>query len=180
MCLFFQGRRSLKSKESFFVSLFLVLLLEVMQSVFFYFVIPNAVIPDFALIVVAFCGARRGMQEGQLLGFFGGLAEDFMTAAFPGFNALIKTLIGFLSGTIKNKMLFDPVVFPLLFIFFITILKGILASAVAYLFFPKGYFPAVFSTAFLLEIVLNSLLAPLVYLILKKTHLIPGDIWGGK
>ena len=138
------------------------------------------VIPDFALIVVAFFAARRGMQEGQILGFFNGLAEDFITSSFPGFNALIKTIIGFLAGTIKNKMLFDPVIFPSLFIFFVTLLKGILAAVTAYLFFPEGYFPAVFSSRFLLEIVLNSLFAPLIYLILKKTHLIPNDIWGGK
>ena len=170
----------MKTKESFLLSVFLIFILVILQSTLFYYLIPNAVIPDFALIVMAFCGARRGIGEGQLLGFFNGLAEDFMTASFPGFNALIKTLIGFLSGTIKNKMLFDPVIFPSLFIFFVTLLKGLLAVSIAYLFFPKGYFPAVFTTSFLLEIVLNSLVAPLVYMLLKKTRLVPNDIWGGK
>lgn len=170
----------MKTKETFFISLFLVFILVILQSTLFYYVIPHAVIPDFALIVIAFCGARRGMQDGQLLGFFGGLAEDFMTASFPGFNALIKTLIGFIAGSIKNKMLFDPVIFPSIFIFFVTLLKGVLAAVIAYIFFPKGYFPAIFTTSFLLEIVLNSLFAPIVYLILKKTCLVPNDIWGGK
>ena len=170
----------MKNKESFFVSLFLVLILVILQSTLLYFTVSRVVIPDFALIVVAFFGARRGMQEGQILGFFNGLAEDFITASFPGFNALIKTIIGFLSGTIKNKMLFDPVIFPSLFILFVTLLKGVLAAVIAYLFFPEGYFPAVFSSSFLLEIVLNSLFAPLIYLILKKTHLIPNDLWSGK
>ena len=170
----------MKAKESFFVSLFVIFILVILQSTLFYYVIPNVVIPDFALIVVAFCGARRGMQDGQILGFFNGLAEDFMTASFPGFNALIKTLIGFISGTIKNKMMFDPVIFPSIFILFVTLLKGILASITAYLFFPEGFFPAVFTSSFLMEIVLNALFAPLIYLILKKTHLIPNDIWGGK
>ena len=170
----------MKTKESFLISLFLIFILVILQSTILHYLIPDVVIPDFALIVVAFCGARRGMGEGQLLGFFNGLAEDFLTAAFPGFHALIKTLIGFLSGTIKNKMLFDPVIFPSLFIFFVTLLKGILAVTTAYLFFPKGYFPAVFTSSFLLEMVLNSLFAPLVYLLLKKTRLVPNDIWGGK
>ncbi len=170
----------MKNKESFFLSLFLILILVILQSTLLYFTISKVVIPDFALIVVAFFGARRGMQEGQILGFFNGLAEDFITASFPGFNALIKTIIGFLSGTIKNKMLFDPVIFPSLFILFVTLLKGMLAAVIAYLFFPEGYFPAVFSGSFLLEILLNSLFAPLIYLILKKTHLIPNDIWSGK
>ena len=133
----------MKTKESFLISLFLIFILVILQSTILHYLIPDVVIPDFALIVVAFCGARRGMGEGQLLGFFNGLAEDFLTAAFPGFHALIKTLIGFLSGTIKNKMLFDPVIFPSLFIFFVTLLKGILAVTTAYLFFPKGYFPAI-------------------------------------
>ena len=131
----------MKTKESFFISLLLVFILVILQSTLFYFAIPNVVIPDFALIVVAFFGARRGVQEGQILGFFNGLAEDFMTASVPGFNALIKTLIGFLSGTIKNKMLFDPVIFPSLFIFFVTLLKGILAAVTEYLFFPEEKFP---------------------------------------
>ena len=170
----------MKTKEPFLISLFLIFILVILQSTLFYYLIPHAVIPDFALIVIAFCGARRGMGEGQLLGFFGGLAEDFMTASFPGFNALIKTLIGFLAGTIKNKMLFDPVIFPSLFIFIVSLLKGILAVTIAYLFFPKGYFPEVFTSSFLLELVLNSLFAPLVYLLLKKTRLIPDDIWSGK
>ena len=170
----------MKTKEAFFISLLLVFILVILQSTLVYFTVSNLVIPDFALIVVAFCGARRGVQAGQILGFFNGLAEDFMTASFPGFNALIKTIIGFLSGTIKNKLLFDPVIFPILFIFFATLLKGILAVVIAYLFFPEGYFPAVFSSSFLMEIVLNSLFAPLIYQILRKTHLIPNDIWGGK
>lgn len=170
----------MKTKESFLISLFLIFILVILQSTLFYYIFPHAVIPDFALIVMAFCGARHGVGEGQLLGFFGGLAEDFMTASFPGFNALIKTMIGFLSGTIKNKMLFDPVIFPSLFIFFVTLLKGIFAVIIAYLFFPKGYFPAVFTTSFFLETVLNSLFAPLIYLLLKKTRLVPNDIWGGK
>ena len=170
----------MKTKESFLISLLLVFILVILQSTLLYFTVSKIVIPDFALIVVAFCGARRGVQSGQILGFFNGLAEDFMTASFPGFNALIKTIIGFLSGTIKNKLLFDPVIFPVLFIFFATLLKGVLAVVIAYLFFPEGYFPSVFSSSFLMEIVLNSLLAPLIYQILKKTHLIPNDIWGGK
>ena len=170
----------MKSKEAFFLSLFLTLILVVLQSTLFYYVIPHAVIPDFTLIVVAFCGARRGIRDGQILGFLSGLAEDFMTVSFPGFNALIKTIIGFLAGSIKNKLLFDPVLFPVLFIFSATLLKGILAAVTAYLFFPAGYFPAVFSTSFLIEILLNSLLAPLIYLLLKKTHIIPNDIWSGK
>ena len=152
----------MKAKESFFISLLLVFILVILQSTLFYFAVSKVVIPDFALIVVAFCGARKGMQEGQLLGFFNGLAEDFMTASFPGFNALIKTIIGFLAGTIKNKMLFDPVIFPSLFIFFVTLLKGTLAAVTAYLFFPEGYFPAVFSSSFLMETVLNSLFAPII------------------
>ena len=170
----------MKTKESFLISLLLVFILVILQSTLLYFTVSKIVIPDFALIVVAFCGARRGVQSGQILGFFNGLAEDFMTASFPGFNAFIKTIIGFLSGTIKNKLLFDPVIFPVLFIFFATLLKGVLAVVIAYLFFPEGYFPSVFSSSFLMEIVLNSLLAPLIYQILKKTHLIPNDIWGGK
>ena len=170
----------MKAKESFFVSLLVVFILVILQSTLFYYVIPNVVIPDFALIVVAFCGARRGMQEGQILGFLNGLAEDFMTASFPGFNALIKTIIGFLSGTIKNKMLFDPVIFPSMFILIVTLLKGALTAVTAYLFFPEGFFPVVFSSRFLIEIVLNALFAPLFYLILKKTRLIPNDIWSGK
>ena len=118
----------MKTKESFFISLLLVFILVILQSTLFYFIASDMVIPDFALIVVAFFAARRGMQEGQILGFFNGLAEDFITSSFPGFNALIKTIIGFLAGTIKNKMLFDPVIFPSLFIFFVTLLKGILAA----------------------------------------------------
>ena len=170
----------MKTKEAFFISLLLVFILVILQSTLFYYVIPNGVIPDFALIVVAFCGARRGMQEGQILGFLNGLAEDFMTASFPGFNALIKTIIGFLSGTIKNKMLFDPVIFPSMFILIVTLLKGALTAVTACLFFPEGFFPVVFSSRFLIEIVLNALFAPLFYLILKKTRLIPNDIWSGK
>ncbi len=170
----------MKNRESFFVSLFLIFILVILQSTLFYYMIPHAVIPDFALIVMAFCGARKGIGEGQLLGFLGGLAEDFMTSSFPGFNALIKTLIGFLSGTVKNKIIFDPVIFPSLFIFFVTLLKGFFAAVIAHLFFPKGYFPAVFTSGFMLEVLLNSLFAPLVYLLLKKTHLIPDDIWSGK
>ena len=161
----------MKNNEAFFITLVLVVIFVLLQSTL-------NLVPDIALIIMAFCGAKKGPMNGQILGFCNGLAEDFLTVSFPGFNALIKTLIGFLSGTIKNKIIFDPVIFPSVFICLVTIIKGILAATEAYLFFPQGFFPAVFSYAFLIEIVLNSLLAPIINFALKKTHLIQGDIWG--
>jgi len=163
----------MKNRKVFFITLAVVLIFVLLQS-------SLNLIPDIALIIVAFHGAKKGSMSGQILGFCNGLAEDLLSVSFPGFNALIKTLIGFLSGAIKHKFIFDPVIFPIVFICAITIFKGILAAAVAYLFFPAGFFPAVFSSAFFMEILLNSLFAPLVYFLLKKTQLIMEDIWGSK
>ena len=70
--------------------------------------------PDLALIVIAYFSVTNGSFEGQIGAFAGGLVEDLLSLAPPGFHALLRTLMGFLYGLIHNRMLIDAVLVPFL------------------------------------------------------------------
>lgn len=170
----------MKSNRNFFITAAGSLFLVVYQSTLVRLFSVDMVIPDLALIVTSFYAVRNGMMQGQLLGFSMGLAEDFLSVSPPGFNAMIKTVLGFFSGYLRNKIIFDPVIFPLIFILIITVFKGLLASFINLMFFEPGSSVPVFTRTFLFEIVINSLLAPPVFHFMKLFRLIPGDIWGNQ
>lgn len=170
----------MKSNKKFLISLLVALFLVVYQSTLVRLLSMDMVIPDLALIVVSFYAVRHGMMPGQAMGFAVGLAEDFLSVSPPGFNAMIKTVLGFFSGSLKNKIIFDPVIFPSVFILIITVFKGLMACLINAVFFEPGTHVPVFTRSFLFEIIINSLLAPPVFHFLKFFRLIPGDIWGNQ
>lgn len=167
-------------RNKLLISIILVLVLILIQSTVLHYISPDMILPDLSMIVVLLYASRKGVMEGQVLGFISGLAEDFLTVSPPGFNALIKTILGFMAGILKNKLIFDPVLFPVLFIFLATLLKYVLAYVTAYVFLDSDSFSSLFNNRQLLEILLNSLLAPLVYFLLKHSKLIPTDIWSSQ
>jgi rod shape-determining protein MreD len=125
-------------------------------------------VPDFALCVVIFSAYTNGTMTGQISGFFSGLLLDFMSSAPLGLNCLIRTLTGAITGLFKGAFFLDVFFLPVIlcalgtffkaFLFFI--LHLILGAAV------PSY--TLFAPLFWVELGLNSLIAPLLFLLLKK------------
>lgn len=134
----------------------------------------NNVKPDYVLIMIILISNYLGSIKGQLIGFFSGLVEDFFSLSPFGFSALIKTVIGYFSGKTESKIFLDPIVVPIIFVFTGTIIKSFLSFILIILFSPEKA-GAVFSFSLLIEIGLNIILTPFLYLILKLIRVLPAS-----
>jgi rod shape-determining protein MreD len=120
-------------------------------------------VPDLALGILVYSAYVNGTMTGQLLGFFSGLLLDFISASPLGLNALIRTLIGALTGTLKGAFFLGRIFFPMVLCagatlikaFSLLLLHNLLAGAIpAYSFF---------SPLFWVELGLNTFSAPILF-----------------
>lgn len=120
-------------------------------------------IPDLVMICSLYFAMHNGCVQGQTMGFIGGIFIDFLSGGPFGFNCLIRTIMGYISGLFK-KMLNLKSVFVLFLIgLFSTLVKAALIY-VASLLFPNMVLTYnVFSQVFLFELIFNSVLTPLVF-----------------
>lgn len=123
--------------------------------------------PDLILIVVVFLAHYHGPLVGESVGFVAGMTEDFLSLAPPGYNALLRTLVGFLTGTSHNRMLLDPIFMPILLMVGATVLKLILSSLLSALFAFEGSIDQLMPGRAAIEVVYTAILGPIVFGVLK-------------
>lgn len=123
--------------------------------------------PDLALIVLVFAAVRRGSMTAQVGGFLSGLLEDVLSLAPLGFNALLRTMMGFFYGLTAGSIFVDPVLMPVLLTLIATILKGLGSSLLVVIFgIPAAGFQ-VFTGPLWIEVGYNAVLAPFLFLPLR-------------
>lgn len=124
-------------------------------------------VPDLALGIIVYSAYVNGAMTGQLTGFFSGVFLDFLSAAPLGLNALIRTIIGALTGLMRETFFLDFIFLPMVLCAAATIVKA-LALLLLHLLFA-GAVPAYSLTAPLLwvELGLNTLSAPLLFWLLQ-------------
>jgi len=107
-------------------------------------------------------------MTGQVSGFFSGLFYDFLSVAPLGMNCLIRTITGALAGIFKGQFFLDFFFMPVILCTLATILK-ILITFILYLIVGTSI-PNPFAnfTTFLIEMGLNALSAPVLFLLLKN------------
>ncbi len=76
--------------------------------------------PDLVVMLVISWGLLRGVQEGLLWAFIGGLALDLLSATPLGLSALILTLLTLLTSLGQNSIYRTSILFPLAVIFLAT------------------------------------------------------------
>lgn len=130
--------------------------------------LPVDVTPDLALLALIYVSTQFGSQTGQITGFITGFVEDFLSTSPFGFHALLKAVMGFLYGLLKKSVFIDPVLFPVLLTLVGTIIKWFLVSLISALFNITNVHVNFFSETFLLELLLNVLLAPFIFALLKS------------
>lgn len=162
------------NKKHSLPGLIIIIVTLILQTTVLNRVSFNDVKPDFALIMIVLISNYLGSIKGQLIGFFSGLVEDFFSLSPFGFSALIKTVIGYLSGKTESKIFLDPIVVPIIFVFTGTIIKSLL-SFFLIIAFSSEKAGAVFSIALLIEIGLNIILTPILYLMLKLIRVLPSS-----
>ncbi|TVQ25569.1 MAG: rod shape-determining protein MreD [Spirochaetaceae bacterium] len=153
---------------AYFGGILLIAGIAVIQTNLLHGIAIMSVRPDLLLIVVTFIANKNGPGVGQGAGAFSGILQDLLSLAPLGFYTLVNTVIGFLYGFSKGNVFLDGLIFPMMLVALATLLKGLLFSVVAFVFGIEGVVSTVFSTAFLIEILYNALLAPVLYGIMGR------------
>ncbi|MCL2271600.1 MAG: rod shape-determining protein MreD [Treponema sp.] len=126
------------------------------------------VIPDLALCILVYSAYINGTMSGQISGFLSGLFLDFLSASPLGLNCLVRTLIGALAGIFKGTLFLDTFFMPVILCATATIIKSVIIMLL-HIFFGSSVPSYSFTSFFLwIEIGLNCLSAPLLFLILKQ------------
>ena len=134
------------------------------------------IMPDLVLLVTIYIAINNGKLFGVTSGFTGGLLLDFFSLAPFGLHALVRTIIGYIGGTFRKSINTSGILIPFVIGICVTLLKGITAFVVSILF-PHVRAFDLFSLGFLVEILINAVLAPFTFRFLNVfNRLITVDI----
>jgi rod shape-determining protein MreD len=150
------------------ISTLLLAAAVLLQSTLLRWVALKGVKPDLALIVLVFVAIRRGSMAGQVSGFLAGLVEDVVSLAPLGFNALLRTLLGYFYGLTAGSIFVDPVMMPVLLVLLATILKGLASSLLVTVFRVPAPGFQIFAGPLWIEVGYNALLAPFLFASLRR------------
>ena len=144
-----------------------ILIAGILQSTLLSRVALFNAVPDLTLGILVYIAYVNGTMTGQLTGFFSGFMLDFISAAPLGYNALVRTVIGVLTGLMKGTFFLDIFFLPMSLCAGATVLKAVSRNLLNLLF--AGTVPAYNFTlpAFWVELGLNIVTAPLLFFILK-------------
>jgi len=125
-------------------------------------------VPDLALCVIVFSAYVNGTMPGQISGFFSGLFLDFLSQAPLGLNCFVRTIIGALTGIFKGAFFLDIIFMPAILCALATIVKAIICVLLHFVIGPAVPLPSFVTSVFWIELGLNALSAPLLFLLLRK------------
>jgi rod shape-determining protein MreD len=140
----------------------------ILQSTLFGYISIFKAVPDIALCIVVYSAYVNGSMTGQVSGFFSGLLLDFMSAAPLGLNCLVRTLIGALTGIFKDSFFLDVIFMPVILCTLATIAKATIIFIVHLIMGPSVPVYSITSSVFWIELGMNAVFAPLLFLLLKR------------
>jgi rod shape-determining protein MreD len=123
-------------------------------------------VPDLPLCILVFSAYVNGTMTGQVSGFLSGLFIDFLSQAPLGMNSLIRTLIGALTGLFKDSLFLGYVIMPVILCAVATILKALIIFVLHFMVSIPAY--SLTDSRFWIELGLNALCAPLLFLLLRN------------
>ncbi len=161
-------------KSNGIIGIIVIFITIILQSTILSDMSVYGIKPDFVLIMIILFANYSGRMKGQLLGFSTGLVQDFLSLSPLGFNALINTIIGYLGGATSGKIFLDPIVVPMVFVFIGTILKSTIAYFLLSVFLVDKA-DTIFTSLLFIELGLNVVITPLIYLFLKLIRVFPSS-----
>lgn len=119
-------------------------------------------VPDIVLLVLLYFSVLNGKVFGESMGFFSGMFIDFLSGAPFGFNCLFRTVIGYIAGFLNQNINYTGFVIPALIGLLGTITKAFLIWLTS-LFYTKIIPYDIISTSFIFELIINTLLSPVIF-----------------
>ena len=119
-------------------------------------------VPDIVLLVLLYFSVLNGKVFGESMGFFSGMFIDFLSGAPFGFNCLFRTVIGYIAGFLNQNINYTGFIIPALIGLLGTITKAFLIWLTS-LFYTKIIPYDIISTSFIFELIINTLLSPVIF-----------------
>lgn len=148
----------------FLVSIILVIVSIIIQSVIFPLFFKNDYMPDIPLIALIYFSINYGKNIGQVLGFVSGIVMDSLSGVPFGLNTIVRLVMGFFLGFFEGKIFLDNIVLPCVTITVCTILKYILFFITS-LIFPIDININYFTIRLLVELGLNIVFTPFIFIL---------------
>ncbi|AFG37565.1 rod shape-determining protein MreD [Spirochaeta africana] len=120
--------------------------------------------PDIVLIVVVWMALHQGAYTSQISGAMAGGIEDFLSLAPFGFHLTARTLLGFLTGSVREFVGLDRLVMPVLFTLAAFGIQAVWLTMVSAIFSIDTARAPLFSLAFLYGALYTAALAPAIFL----------------
>ena len=131
-------------------------------------VVIRDVSPDFLLVAICLAAFILGPIPGQIIGFIVGLVIDIMSGGLLGISAFTFSIIGYGVGAIGQKVYGNNILITIAILFVVTLIKASILGMLAAIFLKPGYFGYFSQGKVFLEAVLNSLIAPILFIIITK------------
>ena len=136
----------------------------VLQVTLFPINLTNGIIPDLLLIIVLFSGLFEGSRSGLISGFILGMIQDLLLGGMLGVFTITKTLLGGVSGLLKNKVYKSNYIIPPLLVLASSIVQEFLILLLSKdLLFRVNYLEAFESSIFPFSLY-NAVLSIIVYI----------------
>ena len=135
-----------------------------------------AIKPDLMLVVVISMAFYNDSEKGAIIGFAGGLLKDLFSVHFLGVNALVKTVVGYLSGVIRDRIFSYHLLWIVaIFTFGFSLVNNLIVYILLSALHSNYDFVHILSTVSLWQAVINACISPFVFLGLKKIFSITGQ-----
>jgi len=85
--------------------------------------------PDILLVATICWALCEGPGQGALFGFCGGILDDIFSTAVLGVSAFAKTIVGYFSGELRQRVISKSVIWPIIIVFFGSILQELIRFA---------------------------------------------------
>ena len=119
-------------------------------------------IPDFLLMITLFIAQNNGALLAESTGFVSGFLLDFLSASPFGFNALLRTVMGFVMGLFHGILNSSSILLQILYGIVATIIKALVVYFISF-FFVNVVPYSLFSQLFLTELLLNAIFTPIMF-----------------
>lgn len=130
----------------------------------------RGVSPDLLLITISLSAFLLGPVPGQIIGFSVGLIVDIISGGLLGITAFTFTIIGYGVGIVGQKVYGNSILISITLLFVVTLVKAVVLSMMAALFLKPGYFGYFSQGRIFLEAVLNSVIAPVLFIIVTRVE----------
>lgn len=155
----------MERRPEFFLTLIIAALLNLTISA--QIKIGNAT-PDIVLIATVCVGLLSGRKAGALMGFGGGMLEGVFSTMPLGSTAMTKLIIGYVSGSLKERIVSSSIIWPMIVAFVATLFHELFRYALWKMIGVEYLPPLGFLNSVLPQALYNSVLVIIVFPLTKQ------------